>query len=547
MNVNEIESELKTILKEAVKNCFEVEIENVDIMIPKDKSFGDYASNVAMKICGLVKQKPQEVASKLVTSIDLEKHQIKRIEVVGPGFMNFFLEENKLAALIKKIIEKGNDFGKGNPIDEKIDVEFVSANPTGDLHLGHARQAALGDSICRCLSFAGYDVKREYYINDLGNQIDNLTLSALVRYKELFEIKEELPENGYHGKEIITLATKLKDKYGDSLLNDNSQECYENVKSFSVNYMLDEIKRILKEFRVTFDIWSSEKANKEAGYTEKALEKLKPYIYQSEGATWLRTTDFGDDKDRVLIKTDGSYTYFAPDIGYHMDKMQRGYDRLIDLLGADHHGYINRMNAALMGLGFNKDTLHIELVQMVRLMENGQEVKMSKRTGKSVTIKDLVEEVGIDATRYFFVSRAASTHFDFDLGLAKATSNENPVYYAQYAYARICSTLESAKEQNIVLDTNSTLINNPKELQLLKMLNEFPNVVEDAAKTLSPYKVCNYIQKVAALFHGYYADCRVIDKDNLLLSSQRLALLEATRIVLGNAFDLIAIEKKEKM
>jgi len=311
--------------------------------------------------------------------------------------------------------------------------------------------------------------------------------------------------------------------------------------------MLDEIKRILKEFRVSFDIWSSEKANKEAGFTEKALEKLSPYIYKSEDATWLRTTDFGDDKDRVLVKTDGAYTYFAPDIGYHMDKMQRGYDRLIDLLGADHHGYVNRMNAALMGLGFNKDTLHIELVQMVRLMENGIEVKMSKRTGKSVTIKDLIEEVGIDATRYFFVSRAASTHFDFDLGLAKSTSNENPVYYAQYAYARICSILESAKQQNFELDLTSTLITHPKELQLLRMLNEFPNVVVDAAQTLSPYKVCNYIQKVAALFHGYYSECRVIDKDNIVLSEQRLALLEATKVVLGNAFDLIDIEKKEKM
>ncbi|MBE6124019.1 MAG: arginine--tRNA ligase [Erysipelotrichaceae bacterium] len=547
MNVNELENELKLILKDAVKVAFDIDVDNIDIMIPKDKAHGDYATNVAMKICGRVKQKPQDVAHIIVSNIDLEKHQIKKIEVVGPGFMNFFLEENKLAALIGKIIDKGNDFGKGNPIDEKINVEFVSANPTGDLHLGHARQAALGDSICRCLSFAGYDVKREYYINDLGNQIDNLTISALVRYKELFGISEELPENGYHGKEIITLAKELKEKYGNSLLNDDSIETYEKVKSFSTNYMLDEIKRILKEFRVSFDIWSSEKANKEAGFTEKALEKLSPYIYKSEDATWLRTTDFGDDKDRVLVKTDGAYTYFAPDIGYHMDKMQRGYDRLIDLLGADHHGYVNRMNAALMGLGFNKDTLHIELVQMVRLMENGIEVKMSKRTGKSVTIKDLIEEVGIDATRYFFVSRAASTHFDFDLGLAKSTSNENPVYYAQYAYARICSILESAKQQNFELDLTSTLITHPKELQLLRMLNEFPNVVVDAAQTLSPYKVCNYIQKVAALFHGYYSECRVIDKDNIVLSEQRLALLEATKVVLGNAFDLIAIEKKEKM
>ena len=344
----------------------------------------------------------------------------------------------------------------------------------------------------------------------------------------------------------LDLGKKLKEKYGDKLLG-HEEEYYEEVKSFSSNYMLDGIKKILDEFKVTFDIWSSEKANKEAGYTEKALSKLKPYIYEADDATWLRTTDFGDDKDRVLIKSDGSYTYFAPDIGYHMYKCERGYTKLIDLLGADHHGYINRMNAALEGLGYPKGTLHIELVQMVRLMENGQEVKMSKRTGKSVTIKDLVEEVGVDATRYFFVSRASSTHFDFDLGLAKANSADNPVYYAQYAYARICSIIEAAKAESIKADLTSSLINHPKELILLRTLNEFPKVVEDAAVSLAPYRVCNYIQQLAAQFHGYYGECRVVDKDNKELSAQRVGLLEAIRVVLGNAFDLIAITKKEKM
>ena len=545
-----IDEQLKLMFKEAVKTAFDIDDLEVEIMIPKEKQFGDYSSNVAMKLTKVLHDKPQNIANKIVESIDLAKYGIKKFDIVGPGFINIFVDENVIASLIAAIIKAGKNYGRSDyGAGKSYNVEFVSANPTGDLHLGHARQAALGDSMCRLLAFAGFGVAREYYINDLGNQINNLTLSVIARYNELLGLTWEFPENGYHGKDIIGTAQTIIDEIGDKYKGDNSDEAFAYFKKRSTELKLDAIKKVLDDFRCHFDIWTSEKENKDKGLTEKALERLKEagYVYEQDDATWLATTKFSDDKDRVLIKSDGDYTYFAPDIGYHADKLNRGYDYLVDLLGADHHGYINRMKSSLQMLGYTADTLHIEIVQMVRLIKNGEEMKMSKRTGNGISIQELCEEIGTDAVRYFFVARAASSHLDFDMDLATSTSNDNPVYYAQYAYARICSILNSAKEQGIEMDVNSTLINNEKEIQLLKQLNEFPSLVVDAAITLSPSKICNYIQKVAQLFHGYYGECRVIDQDNISLSSQRLALLEATRTVLQNAFNLIAIDCKEKM
>ena len=550
VSVSKIDEQLKLMFKNAIKKAYDVEDVDVEIMIPKEKQFGDYSSNVAMKLTKVLHDRPQNIASKIIENIDLKEYGIKKFDIVGPGFINIFVDENVIASLIATIIKSGSNYGKSTYGEGKsYNVEFVSANPTGDLHLGHARQAALGDSMCRLLAFAGFKVAREYYINDLGNQINNLTLSVIARYNELLGLTWEFPENGYRGKDIIGTAQVIIDEIGDKYKGDTGEEAFAYFKKRSTELKLDAIKKVLDDFRCHFDIWTSEKENKDKGLTELALDRLKAagYVYEADDATWLATTKFSDDKDRVLIKSDGDYTYFAPDIGYHADKLNRGYDYLVDLLGADHHGYINRMKSSLQMLGYTADTLHIEIVQMVRLIKDGEELKMSKRTGNGISIQELCEEIGTDAVRYFFVARAASSHLDFDMDLATSKSNDNPVYYAQYAYARICSILNSAKEQGFVMDENSTLINNEKEIQLLKQLNEFPSLVVDSAISLAPSKICNYIQKVAQLFHGYYGECRVIDQDNISLSSQRLALLEATRIVLQNAFNLIAIECKEKM
>ena len=327
------------------------------------------------------------------------------------------------------------------------------------------------------------------------------------------------------------------------------EEAIAYFRKVGTEHELQKIKDILKEFRVSFDVWFSETSLYEGNKIEPAINKLKEkgYTYEQDGALWFRTTDFGDDKDRVLIKTDGSYTYFTPDIAYHLSKMNRGYDYLVDLLGADHHGYINRMKAAIQALGYNADQLNIDILQMVRMVENGEVVKMSKRTGNAVTIRDLIDDIGVDATRYFFVAKAANTPFDFDLGLAKSQSNENPVYYAQYAHARMCSIMRSAAEKNIEPADHFELINNPKEIELLKHINEFKNTINDAARTRAPHKIANYIQKLAQLFHSFYGDCHVIDEENKELSSQRLALVEATRITLANALNLIGVHAPEKM
>ena len=399
------------------------------------------------------------------------------------------------------------------------------------------------------LAKAGYDVTREYYINDAGKQITNLALSLYSRYLALFDIERPIPEDGYMGQDVIDIAKSIKEKEGDALTQLTEEEAIAYFRKVGTEHELQKIKDILKEVRVSFDVWFSETSLYEGNKIEPAINKLKEkgYTYEQDGALWFRTTDFGDDKDRVLIKTDGSYTYFTPDIAYHLSKLNRGYAYLVDLLGADHHGYINRMKAAIQALGYNADQLNIDILQMVRMVENGEVVKMSKRTGNAVTIRDLIDDIGVDATRYFFVAKAANTPFDFDLGLAKSQSNENPVYYAQYAHARMCSIMRSAAEKNIEPADHFELINNPKEIGLLKHINEFKNTINDAARTRAPHKIANYIQKLAQLFHSFYGDCHVIDEENKELSSQRLALVEATRITLANALNLIGVHAPEKM
>ena len=548
--MNQIETNLKTCIINAVKQAFDLDWESGDVVIeiPKEKIHGDYSTNAAMRLTKQLRQNPRMIAQQLIDHLDLKQGSIAKCEIAGPGFINFFMESASLASVIGVVLQENENYGRSDAGQGlKVDVEYVSANPTGDLHPGHARGAAMGDSVTRLMKFAGYDVTREYYVNDAGNQIRNMALSLQARYLQACGVEAEVPEDGYHGPDLIKIAQDLKQEYGEDLAHKDKAETYSFFRQQGLQAELAKLKADLAAFGVEFDVWTSEQSIYDRGMVDKALNTLKAQgmTYESEGALWLRTTDFGDDKDRVLVKSDGSYTYLTPDIAYHVDKFDRGYDKLIDFFGADHHGYIARLKAAVQSLGKNKDDLEVDIIQMARMVKDGEEFKMSKRTGKAVALKDLVEEAGVDAVRYFFVSRAADTHMDFDIDMAKKQTNENPVYYAQYAHARMCSILRSGAD--IALADHYELITHEKELDLLKHINEFASTVADAAKTRQPHKMCNYITRLAQLFHTFYADCKVLDRTNLELSAQRLALVKASEITLRNALTLIGVSAPEKM
>ena len=548
--MNQIETNLKTCIINAVKQAFDLDWESGDVVIeiPKEKIHGDYSTNAAMRLTKQLRQNPRMIAQQLIDHLDLKQGSIAKCEIAGPGFINFFMESASLASVIGVVLQENENYGRSDAgRGLKVDVEYVSANPTGDLHPGHARGAAMGDSVTRLMKFAGYDVTREYYVNDAGNQIRNMALSLQARYLQACGMEAEVPEDGYHGPDLIKIAQDLKQEYGEELAHKDKAETYSFFRQYGLQAELAKLKADLAAFGVEFDVWTSEQSIYDRGMVDKALNTLKAQgmTYESEGALWLRTTDFGDDKDRVLVKSDGSYTYLTPDIAYHVDKFDRGYDKLIDFFGADHHGYIARLKAAVQSLGKNKDDLEVDIIQMARMVKDGEEFKMSKRTGKAVALKDLVEEAGVDAVRYFFVSRAADTHMDFDIDMAKKQTNENPVYYAQYAHARMCSILRSGAD--IALADHYELITHEKELDLLKHINEFASTVADAAKTRQPHKMCNYITRLAQLFHTFYADCKVLDRTNLELSAQRLALVKASEITLRNALTLIGVSAPEKM
>ena len=541
----DVEIKLKTSIQQALKEAgADIELDKIVIERSKDKTHGDYATTVAMQMAKTLHKSPRDIASLIVEKMNCDI--VDKIEIAGPGFINFFMKADSLSQIIKVIIDKGDKYGESQTENkDKINVEFVSANPTGDLHLGHARGAAIGDCICRLYEKAGYDVTREYYVNDAGNQINNLAKSLRVRYHEaLGDFSLEFPEDGYHSDDLKKLAQIMVDEVGDKYLKD-SDESFEYFKRRGTELELNKLIDDLKMFRVHFDVFSSELAIRNAGKVDKVLEDTKKYQYTEEGALFIRTTDFTDDKDRVIIKSDGAYTYLLPDIAYHQDKLQRGFTKLVDVLGADHHGYIERMKSALQMLGYGKDVLDVELIQMVRLLKNGVEYKMSKRTGNAVSMKELCEEVGVDAVRYFFVSRASTSHLDFDLDLASKMESTNPVFYAQYAHARICAVLEKAKDMDF--DYEGKALKEEKEIALLKILASFPKEVAQAAEQRAPYKITNYIQKLATAIHEFYSDCRVIDESKKEETASRLALCLASKIVMKNALETIGVSAPEKM
>ena len=556
MNVlAQTENNLKEQIRAAVVKAElaqETEIPDIILEKPKDKSHGDFATNIAMQLARVAKKAPRQIAEAIVKSLDASKASVEKVDIAGPGFINFFMKNDFLTDLIPTILDAGEEYGKTeHGKGTKVQVEFVSVNPTGNLHLGHARGAAYGDVLCNVLSAAGYEVEREYYINDAGNQIDNLALSVNARYLQALGQDVAMPEDGYHGQDIIAIGKQLAEEHGDEWANKSEEERLAFFKEFGLEHTLGKIKTDLNDFGVHFDNWFSERSLYKNDEISEVLEKLKEagYIYEKDDATWFRSTDFGDDKDRVLVKNDGAFTYLTPDIAYHQNKLNRGFDKLINVWGADHHGYIPRMKAAIQALGYDPERLDVKIIQMVNLFDGGEKLRMSKRTGNAVSLRELMDEVGVDAVRYFFVARSNDSQLDFDVELARSESNDNPVFYVQYAHARICTMLKQAEAKGIELKQtfDSSLLTSEKELDLMKKMGEFPQVIVDAAEKHAPQKITQYVFDLASLLHSFYNAEKVLDTEKLELTNARIALMKAVRTTIANGLKLIGVNAPEKM
>lgn len=551
----QVKARLAAELKRAALAALGIEenaLPEIQLEVPRDKAHGDYATNLAMQLTRVAKRPPRQIAEAIVDRFDRASCGVKRVEVAGPGFINLFLDSSYLADAVREVLTMGETYGKTDVgRGQKVQVEFVSANPTGSLHVGHARGAALGDALCNLLEMAGYDVTREYYINDAGNQIVKLAQSIEIRYRQALGEDVPMIPDGYHGEDIVEFGRELAREHGDALLKLPEEERLAFFRRYGLEKEMAKIKRDLADFGVRFDVWYSETSLYESGKVEAILKELaaRGHTYEKDGAVWFRSTAFGDDKDRVLVKSDGTYTYLTPDIAYHDDKFKRGFDKVINIWGADHHGYIPRMKAAMAALGYDPERLIVLINQIVRLYQNGEEVRMSKRTGKAVTLRELMDEVGVDAMRYFLTSRSPDTHLDFDLDLAVAQSNENPVYYVQYAHARICSVFRQAAEQGLALadpPTGLDRLTDEKEVDLMKKLAAFPEEIAAAAQALEPHRIVRYVYDLAALFHSYYNAERILTED-AELTQGRLALAKAVQIVLKNGLRLIGVSAPERM
>lgn len=541
-----IKKELAHMIKCSLDNLNNLEpisIENIVVEIPAKKENGDYSTNVALTLTKKLHKSPIEIAQDVINNIP-ENDMIEEIKIANPGFINFYLKKDYLLNQINNIIDKKRNYGRNNIGNgKKINIEYVSANPTGILHIGHGRGATYGDCLSRIMSFSGFDVTKEYYVNDAGNQMNNLGISIKERYREICGLPCNLPEDGYHGKEIITIAQTIYDDYKDTKLNEDVD--YFRQKGLEI--LLTEIKKDLDKYRVNFDVFTSEQSLYDKGLVDNTLNILKnnDYCYIAEDALWLKTSEFGDEKDRVLVKNDGNYTYLTPDIAYHLDKINRGYEEVIDVLGADHHGYINRLKAAITMLGKNSNVIDIRILQMVRLIKDGEELKLSKRTGKTITLMDLVDEIGTNATRYFFASHSLDTAMDFNIDLALKQSNENPVYYIEYANARICSILKNYNKKVEKHDKYTTL-NDEAAYIILNKLISFEDVVISASLKKEPHQIANYVYELASAFHSYYASYKMITDDEVA-TSERMNLIVAIQIVIENALDLLGIIPREEM
>lgn len=552
--MSDFEIKILNATREAVKAAWGIEPEEGTLVVetPKDTSLGDYATSVALKLSRTLRKNPMDIAATIVEKLQELLPEAESITVARPGFINFRLKGDVLTALINQVIDAGDDYGRNESgKGKRILVEWVSANPTGDLHCGHARNAAWGDCICRMMEFSGWDVLREFYVNDAGNQIVMLGESLVSRYFEHFGKEYPLPENGYHAEDVKEIARQIAEKDGDKWLSADPKERLEYFMAEGKARELEKIDRDLKLYGVTMQSWMHE-----TYFYENGMERINACLermdrlgltYEKDGALWFRSTDYGDDKDRVLRKSDGTLAYMTPDIANHVHKVERGYPILVDLWGADHHSYVTRMQAALKALGYPEGTLSVDLIQMVRMVEDGKEVKMSKRTGNAITIRELCEDIGVDAARWFFASKDVSTHMDFDLKLARSKDNNNPVYYAQYAYSRMCSILRNPQIPEFRRAEAYDRLTDEKELLLLKKIGEFPSEVAADAALRKPNKMTDYILSLVKTFHSYYNGTRVNNPEDPDLTNQRLGLVCAAMVTLKNALDLIGVSAPESM
>lgn len=523
------------------------------VEIPRDKSFGDIATNIALLLAKQVGKSPRDFAHSIADALKTQSVAVESVSVDGPGFINITLTPAFWYETIRMVEKEGASFGSSNVGgNKKIQVEYVSANPTGPLHIGHGRGAAIGDTLARILSFAGYGVATEYYINDAGRQMRLLGLSVWLRVQELAKKEVIWPDDWYKGDYIIDIAKELMAKTPD--LEDMPEEqgvdvCFE----YAMQVILDGIKEDLRIFRVGHDVWYSERSLVAKGAIEKTFERLKEagYSYEKDGALWFRTTDFGDDKDRVLRKSDGSLTYFASDIAYHDDKYNRGFEQVVDIWGADHHGYIPRMRAAISAIGKAREQFDVILVQLVNLLRNGEQIAMSTRAGEFETLADVMAEVGVDASRFMFLSRKSDSHLDFDLELVKQRSMDNPVYYVQYAHARISAVLRKAGERGLALPetggANYNLLQEAAELSLLQTMDKFEDVAQSAAVNLAPHHISHYLMELAGELHSYYAAHQVLGSGDDALALARLALLRVVGRVVANGLELLGVSAPESM
>lgn len=518
--------------------------------VPPQKEFGDYSSNAAMQWARTARRAPRMIAEALVKHMD--SPLVERTEIAGAGFINFYLTRDTVYTELRRILTEGPSYGD-LPLrkDDTVLVEYVSANPTGPLHIGHARGAAYGDAMVRLYRAAGYNVSSEYYINDAGSQIVHLAESVNARYLQLLGKDAEVPDNGYHGQDIVETARAILAKDGDKYLAMSEEERLEAFRTIALKEKLTALKKDLADFHVTFDNWYSEKTLYPAK-VDAALAELreKGWLYEEGGAWWLRTTENGDDKDRVVIRANGEPTYFCSDIAYAKDKFERGFKTLVDIWGADHHGYIVRLKTAIKFLGYDSDAFYVDLLQMVTLLRNGKPVRMSKRTGEAVTLAELIEEVGADAARYFFTSRTLDSQMEFDIDLAKKESSENPVYYIQYANARIHSLLAQAKAAGVVWGgpeaADFTLLTEESELDLIKKMDAYHDLVANAARERAPHRIARYAYELAGLFHHFYRECRCLC-DEPGLTQARLGLILAVQYVLVHAMTILGVSAPEHM
>lgn len=558
--VKETEKELKDIITKAINTAIqagelpEAEIPEFIIERPSNKANGDYSSNAAMAGARAFKKAPRAIAESILSHIDLSNTLFSSAEIAGPGFLNFFLSQSYYSEILKDVIACGNDYGKSDyGQGKKMLVEFVSANPTGPMHIGNARGGAIGDCLASVLDWAGYDVSREFYVNDAGNQIEKFGLSLEIRYLQHFDSSIEMPEDAYHGADITEHAENFIKEYGDKYVSATSQERRKALVDFALPKNIAGLERDLGRYRIKYDKWFKESTLHNDGSVDKVINALKEkgVTYEQDGALWFKASEFGNDKDIVLIRANGLPTYIVPDIAYHYNKLvTRGYDKAIDVLGADHHGYVPRMKAALTALGLDASRLDIVIMQMVRLVRDGETIKLSKRSGKAITLNTLIDEVPLDAARFFFNLREPNSHFDFDLELAAKKSSENPVYYVQYAHARICSIIKKAEGEGVILrtptDEELALLSSEEEKELIRHLSMLTDEIISAAKAYDPAKITHYVIDLATLFHKFYNAQRVMVDDEGLMQA-RLFLCKAVKDTINNILTMLKITAPEVM